>query len=131
MNGNKLALDTNIAIALLNGEQKLWQWLQQFDAVALPVPVIGELCFGAKNSKRTEKNLTAVQALIKRSQILDMTAKTAEVYGELKTQLKRQGNPIPENDLWIAARCIEDNILLASLDKHFELVPDLKLKSQF
>lgn len=130
MSGNKLALDTNIVIALLNGDQTLWQWLQKFDPLSLPVPVVGELIFGAENSQQVEKNLYAVQNFVDRSRIMEITANTARVYGKIRTDLKNQGTPIPENDVWIAALCLEEEATLVSLDKHFSSVAGLQIKTK-
>ncbi|NUO00929.1 MAG: hypothetical protein HUU01_09985 [Saprospiraceae bacterium] len=45
-----VALDTNIAIDLMNGKEETLQFVKQFQTVCLPVTVCGELLFGAKNS---------------------------------------------------------------------------------
>lgn len=43
-------------------------------------------------------------------------------------RLKQRGNPIPENDLWVAAACIENQIPLISEDKHFDFIEDMIIK---
>ncbi len=45
--------------------------------------------------------------------------------------LKRQGLPIPTNDLWIAASCMEHGAVLFSFDAHFERVGGLRLIRQW
>ncbi len=71
MNG-KVALDTNIAIAVLKGETGVAEKLQNAGRILLPLPVVGELFFGALNSQRAEANLSRIQQLIQRSTILQM-----------------------------------------------------------
>ncbi len=44
-----------------------------------------------------------------------------------RRQLKNKGKPIPENDIWIAATCIVNNIPLATLDSDFNPISDLIL----
>jgi predicted nucleic acid-binding protein len=56
MNG-KVALDTNIAIAVLNGDPAVVPILREHSSVCLPHPVLGELYFGALNSRRAEANI--------------------------------------------------------------------------
>ena len=104
MNGNSIALDTSVAIAVLAGQagSLLSQSLEQF---LLPVPVVGELQYGALNSKRHAENLAEVERLVARCRVLDVTAATAAVYARLRLVLKEKGKPTPENDLWIAALC--------------------------
>lgn len=124
MNGN-VALDTSAAIAILNEEtrakERFSQWLQVF----LPLPVVGELLFGALNSTRSEANLARIQQLFQRARILEMGYKTATVYANTRLMLKQRGQPIPENDVWIAALCLEHKLPLVTEDEHFEWVEGL------
>jgi tRNA(fMet)-specific endonuclease VapC len=39
--------------------------------------------------------------------------------------LRRQGTPLPTNDLWIAATALETGTRLVSYDIHFQHVPGL------
>lgn len=129
VNGNRLALDTNVAIAVLNQSNGTGQWLAGTEFVSLPVPVVGELRFGALNSKKSEENLTRVESLVSRSQVINVDIATASVYAEVRLRLKRIGKPIPENDFWIAAICIQHSLPLATTDSHFEAVEGLQLKT--
>ena len=124
MSGNSVALDTSVAIAVLAGQagSLLSQPIEQF---LLPVPVIGELRYGALNSRRVAENLAEVEVLVARCRVLDITAATAAVYARLRLGLKEKGKPIPENDLWIAALCVEHQVPLATLDGHFDAIGEL------
>ena len=51
---------------------------------------------------------------------------TAAVYARLRLGLKEKGKPIPENDLWIAALCVEHQVPLVTLDGHFDSVEELE-----
>ena len=125
MSGNSVALDTSVAIAVLAGQagSLLSQSVQEF---LLPVPVIGELRYGALNSRRSTENLAEVERLVARCRVLDITAATADVYARLRLGLKEKGKPIPENDLWIAAVCVENQVPLVTLDAHFDAVEELE-----
>ena len=118
MSGSSVALDTSVAIAVLaNTAGALLS--EHVEPFLLPVPVIGELRYGALNSRRTSENLASVEQLVGRCHVLDVTVATAAVYARLRVQLKEKGKPIPENDLWIAALCVEHQVPLATLDGHF------------
>jgi predicted nucleic acid-binding protein len=52
-----IALDTNAAIALLNGISSIQDTLRNYDIVFLPATVVGELLFGAKNSQSLVHNV--------------------------------------------------------------------------
>lgn len=127
MNGNSIALDTNQAIAVLNDTGDAGQWVQTFASVYLPVPVVGELRFGALNSQRGAENLSRVEQLVARCKVLDATLTTADVYARIRLQLKQKGKPIPENDVWIAAICVEHIMPLATADDHFTEVDGLNV----
>jgi len=50
---------------------------------------------------------------------------TSDRYSRIATQLKRQGTPIPTNDIWIAAQTVEQGAELISSDQHFEKISGL------
>jgi len=121
----KLAIDTNIAIKFLNGDKHIDNFLSKYSEIYLPVIVAGELIFGALNSKHSEQNLLKHKKLIDRAGILEITKKTANTYAETRLFLKKNGKPIPENDLWIASICIEHKISFVSADEHFKDIEHL------
>jgi len=127
VNGNRIALDTAPAIGVLNAAMDLPDWLTPHAEVYLPVPVVAELRFGALNSQRAAQNIQRVDQLVSKCVVLPINTSTAEVYAKVRLQLKHNGKPIPENDLRIAALCIEHGIPLASTDDHFAHVEGLDL----
>jgi predicted nucleic acid-binding protein len=54
-------------------------------------------------------------------------ASTTEVYARVRLALKKKGRPIPENDMWIAALCVEHALPFATYDEHFDEVEGLTL----
>lgn len=94
----------------------------------MPVPVVGELIFGALNSKHSDANLRIYRKFIGKTNIIEIKKNTAEIYAKIKFTLKKNGTPIPENDVWIAALCVERDIPLISNDLHFQYVDVLKLE---
>lgn len=127
MNGNRVALDTNHAIAVLNNTDDTGHSIQSFAGVYLPVPVIGELRSGALNSMRSKQNLEYVEQLVKRCLVREAKMSTAQIYAHVRLILKPKGKPIPENDLWIALLCIEDDVPLSTSDGHFTALEELRL----
>jgi tRNA(fMet)-specific endonuclease VapC len=127
VNGNRIALDATPAIIVLNSTKGLPDWLVPYSEVFLPVPVLAELRFGALNSRHVMENNQRLDRLVAACHILGTGSETARIYAELRLQLKRKGRPIPENDLWIAAVCVEHGIPLATMDDHFANVEGLFL----
>ena len=50
---------------------------------------------------------------------------TSDRYSRIAAQLKRQGTPIPTNDIWIAAQTMEHGSELITSDHHFEKINGL------
>jgi tRNA(fMet)-specific endonuclease VapC len=125
VSGNSVALDTSVAIDVL-ADRAASLTSQPITEFLLPVPVVGELRYGALNSRRADENVAEVERLVARCHILDITLATAEVYARLRLDLKKKGKPIPENDLWIAALCVEHQVKLAAADSHFDAVDGLQ-----
>ncbi len=126
MNG-KTSLDTNIVIRLFKNDTTVIQKLTDYSTVYLPIPVIAELLFSAKNSTRQEENLKVFNEFIDSCNVLNITKETAEHYSSIRLLLKQKGRPIPENDIWISSVCIENSLPLFTGDSHFENVAGLKI----
>ena len=126
MNG-KISLDTNIVIRLLKNDKAVINLLSHKSMTYLPVPVTAELLFAAQNSGRPKENLKTYNEFIDTCRVLNITRKTADRYSTVRLQLKQKGRPIPENDLWIAAVCIENNLPIITADAHFDNVEGLEV----
>ena len=53
-------------------------------------------------------------------------AATAFTYARLRSQAKLAGHTMPDADYWIAALTIQHRVRLVTMDKHFDLIPDLR-----
>ena len=127
MNGKFFVLDTNIVIALFADEVKVKKNIEKADGVFVPVIVMGELFYGAELSTRKEQNLKKLHEFSVTCPLLDCNLETSKHYGAIKSLLKLKGTPIPENDIWIAAIAIQNQLPLSTRDKHFENIKGLKI----
>lgn len=118
----EVALDTSIAIQFLNGEAAIVDRVLALSMVLLPLPVVGELLFGAEDSGRSLQNLTKYLQFIDACTVLPMSRETARCYSQVRLSLNRKGRPIPENDVWIGAQVLENSWTLASRDGHFGFI---------
>jgi len=125
----KLALDTNAVIAYREGISEVCKLVDEADVIILPVTVIGELLYGALNSKKIKNNEKFVHQFAGYSLVMPIDGSVAACYARVRFDLKRHGNPIPENDIWIAAACLDLKVPLLSRDDHFKLVPGLHVIS--
>jgi tRNA(fMet)-specific endonuclease VapC len=123
----RLALDTNAVIAYREGISEVCKLIDEADVIILPVTVIGELLYGALNSTKSKNNEKVVQKFVQYSIVIQIDESVAARYARVRFDLKRRGNPIPENDIWIAAACLDLEVPLLSRDNHFNLVPGLNV----
>ena len=114
----RFLLDTNIVIALFASDFSVLKPLRQARSVYIPSIVIGELCYGAYNSSKPERNLERIGTLEEFSSVVPCDRDTAFHYGEIKWRLKQLGKPIPENDIWIAAMARQFAFTLVTRDRH-------------
>ncbi len=121
------SIDTSIAIPFLNGETGLLERFEETRVWITPV-VAGELLYGAAKSSRASENVAKVRGFLRDCPLLGWTLTVSEQYGVIKAALKRSGNPIPENDLWVAAFSIAHGLALVARDVHFEAIEGLDLR---
>ena len=50
---------------------------------------------------------------------------TTHHYASVFRQLRKQGTPIPANDMWLAALVLQHNLALHARDKHFDHLPQI------
>ena len=126
-NPNRFVLDTNIVTAFFKKEQVIGEAIHQAERVYLPITVLGELHFGARKSPHPQIHLQRITRFLLLVEVVHITQETAEIYGDIKAFLEARGQPIPDNDLWIAASALEYGLPLASRDQHFPRVPKLSV----
>ncbi|KAB8317714.1 type II toxin-antitoxin system VapC family toxin [Tolypothrix campylonemoides VB511288] len=124
----EIALDTSVAVRFLNGDTAIVSRVLALPEVVLPIVVVGELLFGAENSSRPLQNLPRYLEFIEACVVLPLGRKTAAVYAQTRLALKQKGRPIPMNDVWIAAQCLEQGWTLVTDDTDFNDVDGLMLE---
>lgn len=123
-----VVLDTSAYSHLLHQHASLLEIVEQADTVFFSPVVLGELFAAFKKGTQEKKNCDLLQAFLdEHTTICDVTADTAKIYGSVYSALKKQGTPIPMNDVWIAAQCMEFGAELLTFDKHFERIPGLRV----
>jgi tRNA(fMet)-specific endonuclease VapC len=124
----EIALDTSVAVRFLNGDPEVVSRVLALPEIFLSAIVSGELLFGAENSTRALKNLPRYLEFIEACVVVPIERKTAVVYAQTRLALKRKGRPIPMNDVWIAAHCLEQGWVLVTDDSDFDYVDGLVIE---
>ena len=125
----RLLLDTNRYTDLARGVPEVVTRIRAASEVWLPLFALGELRAGFVGGTRKKRNEAALARFLTRPNIglLLPDEATASFYANVYNELRRQGTPIPTNDIWIAALAIQHGLTLDARDKHFHHVPGLKL----
>ena len=123
----RLALDTNRYTDLCRGDASVLTIVESADAVWLPFVVVGELHAGfTLGNKGPQNEATLRRFLLKANTgILYADEQTTYHYATVYRQLRKQGTPIPTNDMWIAALLLQHSLTLCDRDRHFDALPQL------
>ena len=125
----RILLDTNAYGAFMGGDERVLDVLAEAETVFLSAVVIGELEAGFRGGSRPRENRAQLKSFREKStvRVLEVTAETAEVFGEIKHALKDAGTPIPLNDVWIAAQATETGSVVVTYDTHYRRVAGIRL----
>ena len=123
-----IAVDTNAYAAFKRGNTAMVEVLQHAAEILLCTTVLGELLAGFAAGSRESSNRRELTQFLDspRVRLVPCGAATADAYALVYAALRRQGQPIPTNDLWIAASCLEHGAALLTLDAHFAHVGGLR-----
>lgn len=129
-------LDTNVAIALLNGRPL--QVRQRFDAardagtlIFLSAIVFHELMYGAANSLRRTENEEKIALFIASGsiQLIPFDEDAAATAAVIRAKLRRSGEPIGPYDLLIAAQALlRGATLITANTSEFMRIPGLVVR---
>ncbi|HEV2646913.1 MAG TPA: type II toxin-antitoxin system VapC family toxin [Acidobacteriaceae bacterium] len=121
-----MILDTNALSAIADDEQEAVRLFRDAPSIELPAIVLGEYRFGIAQSRRRKDYEKWLAELIAATRVLPVDEGTTSHYAQVRSELKKQGKPIPSNDLWIAASCRQHGLPLMSQDRHFDAVSGVK-----
>jgi len=121
-------LDTNAYAAFMQGAAEVIEVIAHADALFMSSIVIGELLGGFAAGTREPKNRAELAQFLAspRVAVLPVTARTSDHYALVYLGLRRKGQPIPTNDLWIAASSLEHGAALLTRDAHFAQIDGLR-----
>jgi tRNA(fMet)-specific endonuclease VapC len=97
------------------------------DFVLISPVMLGELMFGFRKGGKFDQNLRVLRRFLEHEavEVAPLGEVTADRYSRIVMQLKKDGSPIPINDIWIAAQAMEHGAELLTSDRHFEQVAGL------
>lgn len=125
----RVLVDTNSYSLFRAGDNKIKKQLTSADEIVVPVIVIGELYSGFYQGNKLEENKSHLASFLGDSRVVvaKLTKETGVIYGKILSELFAKGNPIPTNDIWIAACALQTDSIVITYDKHFLKIPKVKV----
>lgn len=123
----RVALDTNRYTDFVRGDTSVVETVEMADEVWLPFIVIGELRAGFSAGNQGALNEAILRRFLMKPGvgILYADDQTTHHYANIYRQLRKQGTPIPTNDMWIAALALQHSLVLCARDAHFDALPQI------
>ena len=126
---NIILIDTNFYADIMFGKKEAMDIIHHSEKILISPIVLGELLYGFKNGTHEKDNIHQLEMFLQASSVQEifLTKKTAQYFAAISAQLKKQGTPIPTNDIWIAACAMEHAAALVTRDQHFDNIHNLIL----
>ena len=123
----KILLDTSAYVGFKRNNPELVEIIVRAELILISAVVLGELLFGFRNGTQFKKNLAELNRFLEHDAVetAPVGKISADRYSRIAAQLKRQGTPIPTNDIWIAAQTMEHGAELITTDEHFDKINGL------
>ena len=123
----KVMLDTTAYVAFKRNNVETVGIILQAERILFSPVVLGELMFGFRNGRRFKENMADLNSFLEHESVslVEIGKITSDRYSRIAAQLKRQGTPIPSNDIWIAAQTMEHGAELITFDQHFNSISGL------
>ncbi len=116
-------LDSSVIIDLIKGRVKL----KSNEKYYINPIVYSEVLYGLLYANKSEKSLEEFFDELG-IEVLIIGTNTAIIHSRIKLDLNKKGQPLPDNDLLVAATCLEHNLQLFTLNlKHFNRIRGLDL----
>lgn len=111
--------------------QPYLDWLRTIprDTQFTSAVTVGELFKGAYRSAAKERHLKNIEdRILPAATTLPYDVSTARVFGQIRADLERSGNILPDADLQIAATALYHDLELVTGNlRHFLRIPDLRV----
>ncbi len=128
MTSNILA-DTSIWIEFFKHGSKIGDKLAEL-IMKNSICTCGVVLFELVQGVKTENEKDLVSDTLSNLEYFEMSVSLWEKAGEISAKLKKNGLNLPLSDIFIAAICLEHNLSIFTLDKHFEQIPKVKVLSR-
>ncbi len=125
----EILLDTNAYSAFKRNVPDAIEIIRHAPVIGINSIVLGELLGGFAVGKREAINRQELKQFLssKRVRLVTVDEGTAEYYAIIYRGLRQKGQPIPTNDMWIAATALQHGLAVYTYDGHFQYVEGLNI----
>lgn len=115
-------LDTSAYSNFRRGNEEVVALLDRAELVGVSTIALGELRAGFALGGRRKRNEAELDAFLDNPavEVLQVDPETSRHYAEIVAELRREGTPLPTNDIWIAAVASRNGAAVLTCDDHFE-----------
>lgn len=125
-----LVFDTSVLSPLFDDEDQVVKAIskQAYHRALVPLATDAEMRYGFAYGNKTAENLKDYQIFIQQLnlEIIFPDQETAIIYADLAAWSQQNGISLSNNDLWIAATCMQVGGSLATLDGDFAYLPQIR-----
>jgi tRNA(fMet)-specific endonuclease VapC len=98
--------------------------------LVMSVITLGELRFGAEKSQARDRAIATITELTSLISVCELPKQAGDHYGQIRAELQKAGQPIGNNDLWLAAHArSQDWIMVTNNEREFLRVPGLRVEN--
>lgn len=122
--GMRVCLDTSAYSNFRRAQADVVRIVSSAEWIGIPAIAIGELELGFRRGAQRTMNSDALQEFINhdRVEVLSVNRQIAEIYADIFEDRLHVGNPLPINDIWIAATSAGYGSTLVTFDDHFRSI---------
>ena len=125
-------LDTNIVIYTMKNKpsEVRDQFIKHTDQMCLSSITLMELFYGAENSQRPEMNLKVIESFVARLEVLSYDAQAAYHTAQIRSTLKKSGEPVGPYDGLIAGHARSVGLMVITNNmKEFDRIDGLRVEN--
>lgn len=118
---SRYCLDTSAYIEFLRGDPRAVAAIDGASWIGFPAIALGELYTGFSLSRQPEGEAARLRDFLGHPVVegIPVDDEVAREYGHLVADLRRDGKPLPANDIWIAACAARTSSVVLTCDAHF------------
>ena len=122
-----ILLDTSAYSGFTRGDIAILESDRAADRVVFNAIVLGELRAGFLYGNQQRHNEAALVGFLKspRVEVALVDEETSHFFATIYVTLRKSGQQIPMNDLWIAATAMQHGLRLVTKDEHFRRIPHI------